>query len=527
MIIGPVGVKACYLRSGGLAAVDEAVDVVVVGMGNAGIAAALTARSAGAEVLVLEKTSPAHAGGNSRVSGQVWFSPHDIELARRHLHAMSSPYDVVDDLALAWARETSQNTTWLRQLAEDTRQRVQRDAGDFYTGDGTDFAKISWGDLLRAQGENDPPEDEYQEVEGHDCGSDYNVIGGSLGFSRLWLLLKTCLDDSGIEVRYQTDVLRLHNEPGRGVTGVVVRDRDDQRMISARRGVVLATGGFAANREMTRNYLRLPNATPWGSPACTGDGIKMAQGVGADLAHPYNYMAMPGIAMPPYPTGQDAMPRDNRFINVGADGRRFVDESVPNRHGKSIQRGMFDFQPGVPMWTIFDEDGRLAGPLVLPRQLVPIDWMRQIEGYEWSLDNSAEIERGWITRGDSIRELAEKLGVDADGLECEVRRYNDVASSSIDDPLFGRPAKTMFPIVRPPFYGFEWAQLLITTLGGIRKDASARAVDAYGEAIPGLYCAGDVSSTYAWCCSGGMAIGDALAFGRIAGRNAAAHSSHN
>jgi len=387
---------------------QQTVDVVVVGLGGAGIAAALTAHGAGAQVFVLEKTPPRYAGGNSRVSGQVWFNPNDVELAERHLQAMSWQYGVPDQVAAAWARETSRNTEWLRGLAEQTRGRVPRDVGDPYQGDGTDFRQISWGDTLRAQGVRNPAEDEYDEVVGHDCGSDYNVIGGSMGFSRLWLLLKTCLDDSGIEVRYETEVLRLVDEPGRGITGVVVHDAGGERVVGARGGVVLATGGFAANREMARNYLRLPNATPWGSPACTGDGIKMAQRVGADLAHPYNYMASPGIAMPPYRTGQDAMPRGARFINVGVDGRRFVDESVPNRHGKSIQRGVFDFHPGVPMWTVFDEDGRLAGPLVIPRQFFAVDWIRQVEGYEWILDNGAEIERGWITRADSIRELADK-----------------------------------------------------------------------------------------------------------------------
>lgn len=498
------------------------VDVIVVGMGSAGIAAALTAHDAGARVLVLEKTSPEHAGGNSRVSGQVWFSPDNIELAREHLHAMSWEYEVPDELATAWAQETSRNTEWLRSVAEQTCGRVQWDTGDPYTGDGTDFVQISWGDTLRLQGVKNPPEDEYDEVHGHECGSDYNVIGGSMGFSRLWLMLKTALDDSGVEVRYETPVLRLETDSEGRVSGVVVSDGSAEYAIGAQRGVVLATGGFAANREMARNYLRLPKVTPWGNPACTGDGIRMAQKVGADLAHPYNYMAMPGIAMPPYPTGQDTMPSGARYINVGADGRRFVDESVPNRHGKSVQRGMLDFDPGVPMWTVFDEDARLAGPLVIPRDFFAVGWIRQIEGYEWSLDNSAEIERGWITRADSIGELADKLGIDAAGLEAEIDRYNALAASGSDDPVFGRPAKTIRPIIRAPFYGYKWAQLLMTTLGGIRKDGQARALDPFGAAIPGLYCAGDASSSYSWCCSGGMGLGDALAFGRIAGRNAAA-----
>ncbi|MGE2833313.1 FAD-dependent oxidoreductase [Mycobacterium sp. SMC-4] len=500
---------------------DVSVDVIVVGMGSAGIAAALTAHDAGARVLVLEKTAPEHAGGNSRVSGQVWFCPDDVELAREHLHAMSWEYEVPDDLAAAWAQETSRNTEWLRGVTEATRGRVQWDIGDPYTGDGTDFVQISWGDTLRLQGVKNPPEDEYEEVHGHDCGSNYNVIGGTMGFSRLWLTLKTALDRSGIETRYEAPVLRLNTDGEGRVCGVVVSNGSDEHVISARRGVVLTTGGFAANREMARNYLRLPKVTTWGNPACTGDGIRMAQKVGADLAHPYNYMSMPGIAMPPYPTGQDAQPRGARFVNVGADGRRFVDESVPNRHGKAIQRGMFDFHPGVPMWTIFDEDGRLAGPLVIPRDFFAVDWLRQVEGYTWSLDNSAEIERGWITRADSIPELADKLGIDAGGLQAEIDRYNDLARSGSDDPVFGRSAATMFPIARPPFYGYEWAQLLITTLGGICKDGQARALDPFGAPIPGLYCAGDVSSSYSWCCSGGMGLGDALAFGRIAGRNAA------
>lgn len=500
---------------------DQTVDVVVVGMGGAGIAAALTAHAAGAEVMVLEKAAPGHAGGNSRVSGQVWFSPDDVDLARRHLHALSWQYSVPDSLAGAWAAETARNTPWIRGIAEKTGGQVEWDEGDPYTGDGTDLATISWGDLLRLQGVKNPPDDEYQEVEGHDCGSDYHVIGGAMGFSRVWRLLKTALDDSRIPVHYNTAARRLVAGPGGGITGVVVEHDGSERTIIARRGVVLATGGFAANREMARNYLRLPNVTPWGSPSCTGDGIRMAQQIGADLAHPYNYMAMPGIAMPPYQTGQDAPPRGSKFINVGADGRRFIDESQPNRHGKVVQRGMFDFHPGVPMWTVFDENGRLAGPLVIPRAFFAVDWIRQVEGYEWSLDNSVEIERGWITRADSIRELADQLGIDADGLEREVQRYNELADSGEDDPVSGRPAHTMFPILMPPFYGFEWAQLLITTMGGIRKDEHARALDPFGAPIPGLYCAGDVASTYSWCCSGGMGLGDALAFGRIAGRSAA------
>jgi len=286
--------------------------------------------------------------------------------------------------------------------------------------------------------------------------------------------------------------------------------------------VILACGGFAADPVMGRNSLRLPHPVPWGSPGNTGDGIKMAQLVGADLAHPYNYMQMAGLSAPPYQTGFWAEPADGRFIYVGADGRRFIDESQDKRHGKSPVRGMFDFHPGTPTWTVFDEDGRLAGPLVPPRAVCSWGWMTQIERYEWSQDNRVEIERGWINQASTVEDLARQLGIDPDGLVSEVDRYNRWVADGVDDPMFGRPGTTMRPISKAPFYGFAWAQLLITTLGGLRKDGRARVLDPFGEPIPGLYCAGDVASSYTWLLSGGMGLGDALAFGRIAGREAAA-----
>ena len=501
----------------------DSADVVVVGMGAAGLAAAITAHDAGAEVVVLEKMPPEHAGGNSRVSGQVWFSPVDAGAARTHLRALSWEYPVPEPVVGTWAEETSANSDWVRARAEEVRGTVPRDVGDPYTGDGTDFSRIPYADIVGVTG---MPRDEYYEVEGNECGTEYCVIGGSMGFSRLWLVLKACLDRRAIPVRYGTAVNALIRDVDGGITGVTATGPEGTtHTVTARRGVILASGGFAANPAMAANYLRLSHVTPWGSPACTGDGIKMAQKVGADLAHPYNYMAMPGIEMPPYETGESGVPGGERCINVGADGRRFIDESLGTRHGKTRMRGMFDFYPGFPMWTVFDEDGRVAGPLVVPRPYFAISWMKQIEHYDWSADNSAEIERGWITKADSIGALADKLEIDRAGLEDEVERYNGWVLSSTGDPVFGRPADTMHPIARAPFYGYRWAQLLITTLGGVRKDEHAGALDPQGAPIPGLYCAGDVSSTYTWCLSGGMGIGDAMAFGRVAGRNAAARGA--
>jgi succinate dehydrogenase/fumarate reductase flavoprotein subunit len=493
--------------------------VVIVGFGAAGLTAAITAHDAGAEVIVLEKMPEAQAGGNFRVSGQVWFSPHDAERAKTYLCELAGEFPIPKAIVEAWAHETAGHTAWLRERAGEVRGTVPRDEDDPYEGDGTDFTTISYGDELRKLGWRDCTEYEFYELDGNDCGVEFNYIGPSEGFSRLWLTLRTCFNQRGIPVLYETRATELRQDASGAVVGVRATSAEGETVtLSARRGVILACGGFANNQEMVRNYLRLPFATPWGSPGNTGDGILMAQKVGADLAHPGNYMAVPGLRMPPYASGDNGQPRGNQMITVGGDGRRFMDETIENRHGKIRMRGMFDFFPGFPMWTIFDEDARLAGPIIAPRSLYAAGWMKQVEHYEWSADNSAEIERGWIARANSMRELAAELDIDPDGLEREVAEYQRVCEQG-HDPRFGRRVESLEPLARPPFYGYRWGQLLITTLGGIRKDERARALDPDGQPIAGLYCAGDVASTYTWCLSGGLGLGDAMAFARLAVRD--------
>jgi succinate dehydrogenase/fumarate reductase flavoprotein subunit len=504
--------------------IDEAMemeaDLVVVGLGTAALAAAIDAHDAGLEVVVLEKAAAGRAGGNSRVSGQVWFCPDDVEEAKVYLRALSGEYPLPEPLIDAWAKGCGQNTEWIAARAEEVRDQVPRDDGDPYTGHHTDMTQISHGAELRSIGWRDIPDEEFYELDGIGCGTDYHYFGNSQGWSRLWLTLKAAVDSREIPIHYETPATRLLTDQDGAVIGVASGSGDDERLFTSRRAVFLGTGGFANNPEMARSFLRLPSVKTQGSPENKGDGIKLAQKVGADLSHPFNYMSMPGIAMPPYEAGEFAQPREHRYILVGRDGRRFVDETQETRHGKISIRGEFDFFPGFPMWTIFDEDGRLAGPLVFPRENSAFSWNKQIERYEWSEDNSAEIERGWIVQADSIAELAEKLGLDRAGLEAQIELTN--ADHQVgEDSQFGRPVEHLVPIAKPPFYGYRWAHLLITTLGGIRKDEKARALDPFGEPIPRLYCAGDTASSYSWCLSGGLGLADAMVFGRIAAAEAA------
>jgi succinate dehydrogenase/fumarate reductase flavoprotein subunit len=144
-----------------------------------------------------------------------------------------------------------------------------------------------------------------------------------------------------------------------------------------------------------------------------------------------------------------------------------------------------------------------------------------IEGYRWSDDNSVELARGWFYEASSIGALAEKIDVDPTVLQETVGRYNHDCGAG-HDSLYGRDPNTMTALVKPPYYAFTWGPMVVFTCGGPRKDGRARVIDLDGSPIPRLYCAGEVSSTYSWGTAGGLMIGDALAFGRIAGRHAAA-----
>lgn len=474
---------------------QEICDVVVVGAGAAGYAAALAARESGASVRLVEKCGPDTAGGNTRLSGGGWFVSRSPERAAVYLRALSGGFPLPEDVVVSWARETARNSDWLRGLG----------------------ARIETSNSVHTV-------PEYPELDGSDCYAGMDTVDGVLGNERLYTFLLDAGRARGIDVCYSTPATALIRESdGSGIRGLVVQQDGVERHLVARGGVVLATGGFEANADLVRTYLGLSDTVRWGTPANTGDGLRMAQQVGADLWHMQSLMTITGIR------GEDevgyylAMPRasgPHSYIYVTHDARRFADESAGPRHGHVLQHGHYERFPMQSLFVIFDENLRRAGPLSPPPDLLPIGWRALMEGYHWSDDNSAEIERGWIQRADTLAGLADLLGLDGARLEETVDVYNAACHAGVDRQL-GRRSDTLHPISQPPFYGFLAPPLLGWTNGGPRRDGRAQVLDAFGKVIPGLYAAGSVSSTYGWCKDGGFHIADALAFGRIAGREAA------
>jgi hypothetical protein len=139
--------------------------------------------------------------------------------------------------------------------------------------------------------------------------------------------------------------------------------------------------------------------------------------------------------------------------------------------------------------------------------------------YSWSRDNSAEVAKGWIFHGKTVAELAAKMSSEPGLLEETVDRYNKHCQAGKDTD-FGR-AKEDLRAMKPPFYAIQTWPTLLNTQGGPRRDKESRVLDPDGHPIPRLYAAGELGSIWGYLYQGACNVGEALVFGRIAGRNAA------
>ena len=229
------------------------------------------------------------------------------------------------------------------------------------------------------------------------------------------LLMPKIYEDPAIDVMYEAAARELVQDPDtREILGVVLESDGGDVRVRAKNGVVMALGGYEGNLRRLQDYCHLKYAYPKGSTYNTGDGVVMAMKVGADLWHMSN------------PSGPDlnfydpeskayfgytlASSLGNRTaIYVGPDGTRFIDEATMTKHGKMYTHGTYQTAvSALPAYAVFDEAALSAGPLC---------------SAFWSEDNSEEIEKGWIKRADTLQELAEMIGVPADGLIKTVERF--------------------------------------------------------------------------------------------------------
>jgi succinate dehydrogenase/fumarate reductase flavoprotein subunit len=336
--------------------------------------------------------------------------------------------------------------------------------------------------------------------------------------------------DLGIDLRPSSPVVRLLQADGI-VRGAVLDTADGEIEVNARRGVVLATGGFPHDAERRRAMFPAPDQH-WtlAVPSATGDGARLGEAAGGmvdgTLAAPGAYCP---VSLVPYPDGTigrfpHIIERGKPgIIGVLKNGRRFCNEG--NGYHDYVTAMLRAIPPGeeVASWLVCTRAFQRRYGLGISRPA--------------PLPVGPFIRSGYVKTGRTIAELARSCGIDPEGLERTIAEYNAGARRG-EDPAFGRgstiynryngdpavsPNPCVAPIERGPYYAVKVLAGSFGTFAGLKTDGDARVLDASGKPIPGLYAAGtDMASVMGgFYPSGGINIGPVMTFGYIAGRHAA------
>jgi tricarballylate dehydrogenase len=485
-------------------------DVLVIGGGIAGLTAALAARDAGASVQLLERAPRAERGGNTRFSnGALRAAYRDIDDVRRLVPDLSDEQIARTDFG-TYTRER-----YLTDLLRVTEGRSDPMLGRILAGESFDVLcwmmgrGVRYDPLWSAQA---PPVNGHVSFYG---GSAFEARGLGAG---LVDALYAALEQRGGSVAYGARALTLLRERT-GVRGASARFADGTLHDFAARCVVVASGGFESDVEWRTRYLG-PGwdlAKVRGTRFNTGDGLRMALEAGAQ---PYGQWsgchAASWAAHAPAAgdvTIEEKFKRDDFMhgIFINANGKRFVDEGADLRaltyakYGRAVME-----QPGSVAWQIFDaktvpllsEDYR--DPSVAPIRANTLEELAAaltgVNGRAF-LDTVTEYNRA--VRDDVPHDPSRKDGRGTSGLTIPKSNW----ATTIDAAPFE---------AHPVSFGITF------TFGGVRIDERCRVLDAEGEAIPGLYAAGEmVGGLFYFNYPGGSGLVSAAVFGRVAGRAAA------
>jgi 3-oxo-5alpha-steroid 4-dehydrogenase len=461
---------------------DESVDVVVVGLGAAGAAAALEAAAAGAETLVLERA--AGGGGTSAMSGGVLYLGGGTALQRAcgfedspeemYRYLMASCGEGVDEAKVrAYCEGSVAHYDWLVARRVPFKPVFYPGvSGEPPTDDGLVWSgsERAWPycEQARPAPRGHVPRQEHQ--------------AGPLLMQRL----VAAVEASAARVASNQRVCALVREADGAITGVVAASFGVERTLRARRGVVLATGGFINDDALIAAHVPLVRRCKFrvGAEGDDGSGIRLGMAAGAAPRH----LGAASISLPAtQPWGL------KRGIVVNAQGQRFVNEDV--YYGRLGEH------------ALFRQDGR-AWLVVDDRVFEKPDYPRRVAAV-----------------GETPAELERELGLPAGSLEGTLALYNRHAALGVD-PVHHKAAEYVVPLVTPPFGAFdcttEGSLYAAFTLGGLATDPDGRVLDPADRPIPGLLAAGRCTSGVSvGGYSSGLSLGDGTFFGRRAGARAA------
>jgi succinate dehydrogenase/fumarate reductase flavoprotein subunit len=532
---------------------DREVDVLVVGSGGSGLVAAILASDRGARVLVIERSDK--VGGTTAVSGGGAWIPLNHHMGEvgatdsreralaycTRLSAGRTPPELIETFVdtghvmLEYIEEHTPgafHASGLPDYQSEFEGAAQGgrslDPGLFdvsQLGDWADklrpsplmFVPMTMDEALRsqAQPQNIPTKEIVQRMQAGLAGAGNALVGR---------LLKACID-RGIEIQLEARARELVRDDGR-VAGLRAEFDGGDLRIRARGGVVLACGGFEWNDALRERFLQGPvthHCTPGHN---TGDGLVMAQEVGADVGNLAEAWLYPGALIPGeehesralsrWVIGERTLPH---AIVVNSDGRRFANEGA-NYNDMAKAMHTFDASayrfPNIPCWSILDSQYRAKYPVLT---VMPSD-----------------PDPDWLPKAETLNALAAALTIDARGLEATAERFNEMARAGRDDEFhrgettyehwLGDPASphpNLGTVERAPFYALPIHVASSGTKGGPRTNARGEVLDVRGRVIEGLYAAGNVMAGISGpgYFGGGGTIGLGMTWGYICGINAA------
>lgn len=551
------------------------VDILVIGSGAGALTAAFTAADAGADVLVVEKS--ARYGGTSATSGGgIWIPNSDDARTKGHADDPEAALGYIKTLIGNDVPETKLATyvdnahRMLSYLEERSQVHYTAYAYSDYHMD-VEGARDGWrthdpiplmADTLGADFERmEPPHtltltfgrftwtmEEAKLLLTMSPGAkpllfklmlkymfdlpwrfktkrSRRLTGGNALIGRL----KLSLDEKGVPIWLGTPMVELVQGKS-GIIGAIV-ERDGQRVeVRARRGVIIASGGFDHDAALREKYLPQPTSADWsaGVPSNTGDGLKAGLAVGAATALMDSAWWGPGFLL----EGEDrarimfverALPSS---IIINQAGRRYMNEAASYHvAGGEMHRCNTPEAPTTPSWFVFD--ARYRGKYMLGPMMA---------GKPSADGRIPEAMRKILKKAGTLAGLAKEIGVDAAILSREIARFNANALKG-EDPDFGRgasaydrhygdasvsPNPTLAPIAEAPFYAIPIYPCDLGTNGGLLTDDNGRVLNEDGKVLGGLYAIGNASAaamgrTYP---GAGATLGPAMTFGWLAARHA-------
>lgn len=478
-------------------------DLVIVGDGLTGLCAALAAKEAGLNPVIIEKNKVCGARGghitgfDTKYQKALNLAPDNRQIIRELVRWAQGR--VNEDLLWMFAHKSGACFDWAAEMAEAKGLKVGI-WSEFYKG--PDYTEYPVTHVFE-----DPKT-------------------GDRGNSPFVKALEATAKEKGIKIYYETPAAQLIRKGNGPVTGVIAGKPGAYKQFNGKKGVIIATGDYASNMEMKKHYAPLSAMADsqiyFPNKCNTGDGHIMTMQVGGAMQKVEPHAAVIHLESGAMSYG---------FLHVNANGDRFKNEDV-NTQSKSCTKL---FQPGGVAWTIYDAEGLnqvqeqidngISGGLFYGQ-------MFKFYGEKWDMNEEkkmleSHIKTGKVVTANTLDELAKKMNIPTDKLKKTVARYNELAKKGNDED-YGKRKELMRPIDKPPFYAGKLLATLLTMSGGLRTDTSLRVLDVNDKPIENLYVAGAAageffSADYPTICPG-IGHGRCITFGRLAGLMAAGKS---